>query len=83
MLNWTSDTNPKISYFHLENNNAKFFYSGLEVFMTIAYDNIAVAISSDDCTFTKTWKEKGVTQEEIKLEINHFLEECEKKLIKQ
>lgn len=83
MLNWTSDTNPKISCFHLENNNAKFFYSGLEVFMTIAYDNIAVAISNDNCTFTKTWKEKGITQEEIKLEIDHFLEECEKKLVKQ
>ena len=83
MLNWTSDTNPKISCFHLENNNAKFFYSGLEVFMTITYDNIAVAISNDECTFTKTWKEKGITQEEIKLEINNFLEECEKKLIKQ
>ena len=83
MLNWTSDTNPKISCFHLENNNAKFFYSGLEVFMTITYDNIAVAVSNDECTFTKTWKEKGITQEEIKLEINNFLEECEKKLIKQ
>jgi len=83
MLNWTGDTNPKISCFHLENNNAKFFYSGLEVFMTIAYDNIAVAISSDDCTFTKTWKEKGITQEEIKTEIDNFLEECEKKLVKQ
>lgn len=81
MLNWTGDTNPKISCFHLENNNAKFFYSGLEVFMTIAYDNIAVAISSDDCTFTKTWKEKGITQEEIKTEIDNFLEECEKKLL--
>ena len=83
MLNWTSDTNPKISCFHLENNNAKFFYSGLEVFMTITYDNIAVAVSNNECTFTKTWKEKGITQEEIKLEINNFLEECEKKLIKQ
>lgn len=83
MLNWTSDTNPKISCFHLENNNAKFFYSDLEVFMTISYDNIAVAISNDNCTFTKTWKEKGITQEEIKLEIDNFLEECEKKLIKQ
>lgn len=83
MLNWTSDTNPKIEGFHLENNNTKFFYSGLEVFMTIAYDNIAAAVSNDECTFTKTWKEKGITQEEIKLEIDHFLEECEKKLIKQ
>ena len=83
MLNWTSDTNPKISCFHLENNNAKFFYSGLEVFMTITYDNIAIAVSNDECTFTKTWKEKGITQEEIKLEINNFLEECEKKLVKQ
>ena len=80
MLNWTGDTNPKISCFHLENNNAKFFYSDLEVFMTIAYDNIAVAVSNDNCTFTKTWKEKGVTQEEIKLEIDNFLEESEKKL---
>ena len=83
MLNWTSDTNPKIEGFHLENNNTKFLYSGLEVFMTIAYDNIAVAVSNDERTFTKTWKEKGITQEEIKLEIDHFLEECEKKLIKQ
>ena len=33
------------------------------------------------CTFTKTWKEKGVTQEEIKLEIDNFLEESEKKLL--
>lgn len=83
MLNWTGDTNPKIKNFHLEGGNSKFFYSGLEVFMTIAYDNIAVAVSNDDCTFTKTWKEKGITQEEIKLEIDHFLEECEKKLVKQ
>lgn len=81
MLNWTGDTNPKIENFHLEGGISKFFYSGLEVFMTIAYDNIAVAISNDDCTFTKTWKEKGITQEEIKLEIDHFLEECEKKLL--
>ena len=35
MLNWTGDTNPKIEGFHLENHNTKFFYSGLEVFMTI------------------------------------------------
>lgn len=82
MINWCGETNPKITNFHLECNNAKFFYSGLEVFMTIAYDNIAVAISNDNCTFTKTWKEKGITQEEIKLEIDNFLEECEKKLIK-
>lgn len=81
MLNWTGDTNLKIKCFHLENNNAKFFYSDLEVFMTIAYDNIAVAISNNDCTFTKTWKEKGITQEEIKLEIDNFLEESEKKLL--
>lgn len=81
MLNWTGDTNPKIENFHLEGGISKFFYSGLEVFMTIAYDNIAVAVSNDDCTFTKTWKEKGITQEEIKLEIDHFLEECEKKLL--
>jgi hypothetical protein len=81
MLNWTGHTNPKIEGFHLENNIAKFFYSGLEVFMTISYDNIAVAISNDDCTFTKTWKEKGITQEEIKLEIDNFLEESEKKLL--
>ena len=51
--------------------------------MTIAYDNIVVVVSNDDCTFTKTWKEKGVTQEEIKIEIDNFLEECEKKLVKQ
>jgi len=49
--------------------------------MTISYDNITVAIFNDKCTFTKTWKEKGITQEEIKLEIDDFLEECEKKLI--
>ena len=83
MLNQTGDTNPKIEGFHLENHNTKFFYSGLEVFMTIAYDNIVVVVSNDDCTFTKTWKEKGVTQEEIKTEIDNFLEECEKKLVKQ
>ena len=81
MLNWSGDTNSKIKDFHLENNIAKFFYSDLEVFMTIAYDNIAVAISNDDCTFTKTWKEKGITQEEIKTEIDNFLKESEKKLI--
>lgn len=81
MLNWSEDTNSKIKSFHLENNTAKFFYSDLEVFMTITYDNIAVAIFNDKCTFTKTWKEKGITQEEIKLEINDFLEECEKKLL--
>jgi hypothetical protein len=81
MLNWSEDTNSKIKGFHLENNTAKFFYSDLEVFMTITYDNIAVAIFNDECTFTKTWKEKGVTQEEIKLEINNFLEESEKKLL--
>ena len=80
MLNWSGETDSKIMGFHLKNNIAKFFYSGLEVFMAIAYDTIAVAISSDDCTFTKTWKEKGVTQEEIKLEIDNFLEESEKKL---
>ena len=51
--------------------------------MTIAYDNIVVVVSNNDCTFTKTWKEKGVTQEEIKTEIDNFLEECEKKLVKQ
>lgn len=81
MLNWSGDTNSKIKDFHLENNIAKFFYSDLEVFMTITYDNIAVAVSNGNCTFTKTWKEKGVTQEEIKLEIDNFLEENEKKLI--
>ena len=31
----------------------------------------------------ESWKEKGVTQEEIKTEIDNFLEECEKKLVKQ
>lgn len=81
MINWSGETNPKIMGFHLENNIAKFFYSGLEVFMTISYDNIAVAISSDDCTFAKTWKEKGITLEEIKIEIDNFLEESEKKLL--
>ena len=81
MLNWSGESNSKIAGFHLENNIAKFFYSGLEVFMTISYDNIAVAISGNDCTFTKTWKEKGITLEEIKLEIDNFLEESEKKLL--
>lgn len=81
MNNWSGNTNPKITNFYLENNTAKFFYSNLDVFMTITYDNIAVAIFNDECTFTKTWKEKGISQEEIKLEIDNFLEECEKKLI--
>jgi hypothetical protein len=81
MNNWSGNTNPKITNFYLENNTAKFFYSNLDVFMTITYDNIAVVVSNGNCTFTKTWKEKGITQEEIKLEIDNFLEECEKKLL--
>ena len=80
MLNWKDGD--KISSFNAEGCWAKFRYGEkqLEVFMTINNDAIAVAISSDNCTFSKTWKEKNVSIEQIKEEIDAFLEESNKKL---
>ena len=86
MINWSGDSCPeldsKISNFHLEGSVAKFFLDRtIEVFMTIAYDTIAVACSNMDCTLSRSWKEKGVTLDEIKEEITQYLLECEKKLL--
>ena len=84
LLNWTSDNSKfgtKISNYHLQGGNAKFMLNrNIEVFMVISYKTIAVACSGDDCTFTRTWKEDPITEDEIKIEIDNFLEECEKKL---
>lgn len=89
MLNWSSgDSCPalknKISNFHLEGGVAKFFLDKeIEVFMTIAYDAIAVACSNEDCTLSRTWKEKGIGLDEIQTEITQYLLDCDKKLIKK
>jgi hypothetical protein len=39
-----------------------------------------VACSGDDHTFTRTWKEDPITLDEIKKEIDDFLEDCIRKL---
>lgn len=80
MLNWKDGD--KISSFNAEGCWAKFRYGKeqLEVFMTISSNAIAVAISSDNCTFSKTWKEKNIPLDQIKEEIDIFLEESSRKL---
>ena len=84
MLNWAdykSKSGLKTSNFHLENNYAKFYINGnIEVYITISYKAIAVACSGDDHTFTRTWKEDPITLDEIKKEIDDFLEDCIRKL---
>ena len=80
--NWRKGN--KISSFSTEGCYAKFRYGDnfLETFIVISHDSIAVAISNDNCTFSKIWKEdKNITQDLIKKEINEFLEESERKLV--